>query len=116
MVIAVDADGTLFDKSAFPKIGKANTELIDKLIGRQKKGDILILWTCREGELVESVVRWAGNYGLHFDAVNENYIHFEHAKHKIVADFYLDDRAITPDDFLNKNIDSIRVKSSWREK
>ena len=38
--------------------------------------------------------------GLVFDAVNENVEDYEHAKRKIVADVYIDDRAFKPEEFV----------------
>lgn len=48
---AVDFDGTLCE-NAYPEIGAPNLSLIDKLISRRRLGAKVILWTCREGELL----------------------------------------------------------------
>jgi len=110
MVIAVDADGTLFSKEGFPHVGKENVELVDKLKDRQRAGDTIILWTCREGELVDMVVEWAEKRGLYFDAVNANSADYDHAQHKIVADIYIDDRGMTPHDFMMADLDTPYVR------
>ena len=41
MIIAVDCDGTLADNK------QVNTRLIGRLIKEQRKGNQVILWTCR---------------------------------------------------------------------
>lgn len=51
---AVDFDGTLCE-NAYPEIGAPNLPLIDKLISRRRLGAKIILWTCREGEMLTRV-------------------------------------------------------------
>lgn len=102
MIIAVDFDGTLC-KDDFPNIGVANNYLIDLLKYRKEMGDKLILWTCREGDYLIKAVTWCAMYGLTFDAVNDN-VPENMVKHgvncrKIVADIYIDDRAMQPNEF-----------------
>ena len=46
-VYAVDFDGTLCRGTRFPKIGTPNF-IVEFLKEKQKEGDIIILWTCRE--------------------------------------------------------------------
>lgn len=96
MIIAVDFDGTLC-KECYPYIGEANRELIDALVVRKKRGDKLILWTCREESLLEEAIKWCQQQGLAFDAVNDNLEEikqkYQHNSRKITADLYLDDKA-----------------------
>lgn len=56
-VIAVDFDGTLC-KQAWPEIGEENEILIEHLKEQQAAGARLILWTNREGDLLEEAVEW----------------------------------------------------------
>ena len=96
-VIAVDFDGCLCCHR-WPEIGKANTEAIMELRRRVAQGDRIILWTCREGELLDQAVAWCSDHGLVFDAVNENLPEsiaaFGNDCRKVSADEYWDDRAI----------------------
>jgi len=96
MIIAVDFDGTLC-KECYPYIGEANRELIDALVARKKRGDKIILWTCREESLLEEAIKWCQQQGLAFDAVNDNLEEikqkYQHNSRKITADLYLDDKA-----------------------
>ena len=50
-VIAIDFDGCLC-KDEFPDIGTPNWETIREANRLQNNGACLILWTCREGELL----------------------------------------------------------------
>ena len=61
-VIAVDFDGTLC-KQAWPEIGEANEALILHLKKRKAEGARLILWTNREGDLLEEAVEWCRERG-----------------------------------------------------
>lgn len=98
-VIAVDFDGTLCS-NAWPGIGKPNRRLIELLIDRKRdRGVKLILWTCRDGALLEEAVRWCEEQGLTFDAVNANLPERIEAYgcdcRKVSADLYIDDRAVS---------------------
>lgn len=102
-VIAVDFDGTLFKKAKYPEFGAPNQKLIQTLIDLQQKQECkLILWTCREGELLDRAVRACGQCGLRFDAINDC-IPERAAKYgnsrKVGADIYLDDKSVNVLDF-----------------
>ncbi len=95
-IYAVDFDRTLNLAETYPQLGEPNRELIAFLKERQQAGDKVILWTCREGDLLKSAVKFCKNYGLEFDAVNdnvrENIEHFNNNCRKVFADYYIDDR------------------------
>lgn len=98
-VIAVDFDGTLC-KQAWPEIGEENEILIEHLKEQQAAGAGLILWTNREGDLLEEAVEWCKAHGLTFDAVNANLPElidlYKNDCRKINADIYIDDKAVNP--------------------
>jgi hypothetical protein len=104
LVIAVDFDGTLCEY-AFPKIGNQSpeqVELMTLLINLRQRGHKLILWTNRgDNEQYKSLteaVKWCGEKGLEFDAINENLPDQKKLSGyspKIMADYYIDDKAIT---------------------
>lgn len=106
-VIAVDFDGTLC-MNKWPDIGAPYLDLINRLKELRRDGHKVILWTCRERMRLVEAVAWCSGYGLFFDAVNDNikeYIdHFGSNSRKILADIYIDDKAMRPDDML-KSID-----------
>ena len=96
-VIAVDFDGTLCENK-WPEIGRANLSAINYLLRRQAKGDKLILWTCRTGELLDAAVMWSLQHGLRCDAVNANLperiAEYGNDCRKIFADEYWDDKSV----------------------
>ena len=95
MIIAVDFDGTIVEHE-YPKIGKEKifaTETLRQLIN---DGHRLILWTVREGELLNEAVEWCRQRGVEFYAVNkdfpeENISKNEQFSRKIKADVWIDD-------------------------
>lgn len=50
MIIAVDFDGCLASAGTWPEVGEPNEALINWLICLRKRGDKVILWTCRADE------------------------------------------------------------------
>ena len=72
MIIAVDFDGTIVENN-YPGIGREMpfaTEVLKKL---QQENHRLILWTVREGKLLEEAVAFCRERGLEFYAVNRDY-------------------------------------------
>lgn len=97
IVVAVDFDGTL-SISDFPGQGQPNRVLFKELMDVRDE-IILILWTCRVGIALTDAVAWCKEHGLEFDAVNENCqqsIEQYTDCRKILADVYIDDRALRP--------------------
>ena len=98
MTIAVDFDGTIVEER-YPDIGPERpfaTETLRMLIRDQHR---LILWTVREGELLEEAVRWCRERGVEFYAVNRDYPEEkqewnEFFSRKIKADLWIDDRNV----------------------
>ena len=104
--IAIDFDGTLCENQ-FPEIGAPNRCLITELIEYKKNHPEVkyILWTCRdnhtEERYLDRAVQFCKDYGLEFDAVNENLPEvqamFNNDTRKVFANVYLDDRALPVD-------------------
>lgn len=95
--IAVDFDGCICENK-WPEIGEPRQQVINELIRAQAEGARLILWTCREGELLDAAVMWCLNRGLRFDAVNdnlqENIATYGNNCRKVWADEYWDDKSV----------------------
>lgn len=93
-IIAVDFDGTLCT-NAYPGIGEPNWELIAELRERKANGDKLILWTMREGEMLQNALDACSQWGLAFNAVNDNLKEITEAfrcnPRKVFANIYIDD-------------------------
>lgn len=94
MFIAVDFDGTIVSHK-YPEIGKEKPFAIDTLIKLQEDGHKIILWTVREGELLDNAVKFCADRGLRFYAVNSRYPgeawSGSGVSRKLVADVYIDD-------------------------
>ncbi len=108
LIIAVDFDNTIALDSDIKKIGRPNKKLINKLIQLKNQGQKLILWTCRNGKVLDEAVKWCSEQGLEFDAVNENLPQVSktwgrNLSNKIYADLYVDDRNISIEDFITKS-------------
>ena len=97
MVIAVDFDGTIVEHR-YPQIGKEIPFAIDTLKKLQQEHHRIILWSVREGELLEEAVAYCKKRGLEFYAVNKDYVEEEkthnHYSRKIKADVFIDDRNV----------------------
>ena len=96
MIIAVDFDGTIVTHD-YPRIGKPIPFAIDTLKKLQADGHQLILWSVREGELLQEAVDYCQQKGLEFYAVNasfpeEKQLSTADTPRKIIADVYIDDR------------------------
>ncbi|GCB34443.1 BT0820 family HAD-type phosphatase [Bacteroides faecalis] len=95
MVIAVDFDGTIV-KHRYPRIGEEIPFAIETLKLLQQEQHRLILWSVREGKLLDEAVEWCKNRGLEFYAVNKDYPeeqkdHLSFSR-KLKADLFIDDR------------------------
>ena len=96
MTIAVDFDGTIVEHR-YPEIGKElpfATQTLRMLIADRHK---LILWSVREGKLLEDAVEWCRQRGVEFYAVNKDFPEEDLAKNqsfsrKLKADVWIDDR------------------------
>lgn len=98
MVIAVDFDGTIVEHR-YPEIGTEipfATETLRMLIQDQHR---LILWSVREGQLLQDAVDWCRERGVEFYAVNKDYPEEEkeknnHFSRKLKVDMWIDDRNV----------------------
>ena len=95
MTIAVDFDGTIVEHR-YPAIGPEKPFAIDTLKYLCAQRHKLILWTVREGELLDEAVAYCRRRGLEFYAVNKNYPEekptHEGYSRKLQADLFIDDR------------------------
>ena len=98
MVVAVDFDGTIVEHK-YPHIGKEIPFAILTLKRLQEEQHQLILWTVREGKLLEEAVNFCSDRGLEFYAVNANHPDEETKTYsapcrKLKADLFIDDRNV----------------------
>ena len=96
MIIAVDFDGTIVEHK-YPEIGEEipfATETLKMLIRDHHR---LILWSVREGKLLDDAVEWCRQHGVEFYAVNRDYPEEvsngnPHFSRKLKVDMFIDDR------------------------
>ena len=98
MKIAVDFDGTIVEHR-YPAIGKEKPFAIDTLKQLALEGNELILWTSRDGQLLQDAIDYCHKRGLDFYGINSNRpvgSLFEgrtgSTSVKVVADVYIDDK------------------------
>lgn len=95
MIIAVDFDGTIVEHR-YPAIGEELPFAIETLKQLTKDGHKLILWTAREGKLLDDAVEFCHSRGLDFYAVNSDLPSDRHVNdcpsRKLKADVFIDDR------------------------
>ena len=96
MIIAVDFDGTIVEHR-YPSIGKEIPFALETLRKLRGDGHKLILWSVREGKLLDEAVEFCRKGGVEFYAVNRDYPEEEldgnrHYSRKIKADLFIDDR------------------------
>ena len=97
MIIAVDFDKTLHTGD-WPDIGSPMPYAIDKMQQLCVDGHFLILWTCREGQLLIDAINWMLLHSIPFNLINENHpentARYGSNSRKINADFYIDDKQV----------------------
>lgn len=94
--IAVDFDGTIVEHR-YPLIGPEMDFAFATLRALQDKGHRLILWTIREGELLDEAVAFCKANGIEFYAVNRSYPEEQYDQmesRKLMADLFIDDRNV----------------------
>ena len=95
MNIAVDFDGTIVEHQ-YPRIGKEIPFAIATLRQLQAEHHHLILWTAREGELLQQAIDFCSERGLEFYAINGDYADEQPDEpgysRKLKADLFIDDR------------------------
>lgn len=119
MTIAVDFDGTIVTHE-YPKIGEElpfATETLKMLIKDQHK---LILWTVREGELLDEAINWCRERGVEFYAVNKDYPEEKkewnnHFSRKLKVDLWIDDRNLGGLPSWGQIYQMISEHKSWQD-
>ncbi|MBQ2435672.1 MAG: hypothetical protein II269_06025 [Bacteroidaceae bacterium] len=97
MTIAVDFDGTIVEHR-YPEIGREIPFATDTLKMLIKEGHRLILWSVREGKLLDEAVEWCRERGVEFYSVNKDYpeetIEDKNYSRKLKVGMFIDDRNV----------------------
>ncbi len=98
MRIAVDFDGTIVEHR-YPEIGKEIPFAVATIKQLIREGHLLILWSVREGELLDEAVEWCRAKGIEFYAVNSDYPDEDETlskkiSRKLKVDLFIDDRNV----------------------
>lgn len=122
-VVAVDFDGTIA-RTDYPTIIGPIKENIAFVKHLAELGAVLVLWTCREGKLLEDAVNFCESQDLHFPYVNENppfrVEKFGTNPRKIGADYYIDDKNVMPpivnvgENVLKNKTHSVKRAETWK--
>lgn len=91
IIIAVDFDDTIYNYS----LNNYDVDYVIDLIKRAQKelGAQVILFTCREGELLEQALNYCKSKDLHIDRANESMETYTYPSRKPFYNILLDDKS-----------------------
>ena len=99
MTIAVDFDDTIVEHR-YPEIGPELPFAVDTLKMLIADKHKLILWSVREGQLLEDAVNWCRERGIEFYAINKDFpeenekLNQHYARKLSSVDVWIDDRNV----------------------
>lgn len=119
MTIAVDFDGTIVTHR-YPAIGDEIPSAITTLKMLAAERHRLILWTVREGELLDEAVEWCRKRGLEFYAVNKDFPEEDVQRNKdysrkLRVDLFIDDRNLGGLPDWGTIYEMITQKKNWQQ-
>ena len=103
-IVCVDFDKTLnLTNNSFPSIGVPNRELLDELLYGKYKDSKKVLYTCRTNDSLDEAIRTCEEWGLKFDAINDNIEELRSQginPRKIYCNVFIDDLAVNPNNMF----------------
>lgn len=105
-IFAIDFDGTITKSNSYPEIGEPNWPVIEKVRKLLEAGHEVNLWTCRQGWTLEQAKLFCENeLDLHFSHYNTSDFAISRVYQpiKLLADYYIDDCAMSINEFLETN-------------
>jgi len=117
LTIAVDFDGTIVEHK-YPAIGEEIPFAVDTLKALQRDHHKLILWSVREGHLLDEAVQWCHERGVDFYAINRDYPeettdNNPHFSRKLKVDLFIDDRNLGGLPDWGTIYDMVKNKRQW---
>ena len=119
MIIAVDFDGTIVEHE-YPAIGREIPFATETLKMLMKQNHKLIMWSVREGKLLDDAVKWCKDRGVEFYAVNKDYpeetlSNNNHFSRKLKADVFIDDRNLGGLPDWGQIFNMIQKRQTWED-
>ena len=119
MIIAVDFDGTIGEHE-YPAIGREIPFATETLKMLMKQNHKLIMWSVREGKLLDDAVKWCKDRGVEFYAVNKDYpeetlSNNNHFSRKLKADVFIDDRNLGGLPDWGQIYNMIQKRQTWED-
>lgn len=119
MIIAVDFDGTIVEHE-YPAIGREIPFATETLKMLMKQNHKLIMWSVREGKLLDDAVKWCKDRGVEFYAVNKDYpeetlSNNNHFSRKLKADVFIDDRNLGGLPDWGQIYNMIQKRQTWED-
>ena len=109
--VAIDFDGTIVE-NIFPEIGAIKQNVVDKMREWYEQGHTIIVWTCRTDQYAEEARKFLDDNEIPYHYFNENPTSpLGDWCRKILADVYLDDRALNVDDLDSFNLDTLEFEN-----
>jgi uncharacterized HAD superfamily protein len=105
-LFAVDMDGTLTKSVCWTVEECLNAEPNQKVVDKVNslKNCYIIINTARVDELIPATIVWLKKHNVKYHGINNQ---------KIPADYYIDDKNISIDDFLGKELTVGKKKSTY---
>jgi hypothetical protein len=113
--IAIDFDGTIFQKAKFPEIGPLIPEARRVILALQLADNDLYLWTCRDGTALQMAKDKLFVEGMLFTIANFHPDQ-EHLSNKLDAEIYIDDKALGCPLTVGGYVDWIEVEKILKQK
>ena len=109
--VAIDFDGTIVEHM-FPEIGAIKKNVVDKMKEWYEQGHTIIIWTCRTDQYAEEARKFLDDNEIPYHYFNENPTNpLGDWCRKILADVYLDDRALNVDDLDSFNLSTLEFEN-----
>lgn len=94
-VVAIDFDGTITKENLYPDIGEIRPNAIEAIKKIQEHNQCFI-FTCRQGKTLQDALLFLYEKGLNI-GIESRYDYEVAYGRKPIADYYIDDRALTSD-------------------
>lgn len=96
--VGIDFDGTIATEGSFPDVGELIPHAPNVINKLKNRGFVIVIWTCREGEVAEKAKEFLNTNGISYDYFNENpcdlIAKYGNNCRKVGVDVFIDDKNI----------------------